>query len=119
MANAMQKIRKARAGVIIEQIFWGSLALRLKLVEDKSCESGWTDGETLGFNPEWIESLSLDQIKGFLCHEVCHCVFDHIGRRQARNSLKWNIAGDLVVNSIVDEAGFVLPSEAFLDCSYK
>ena len=48
MFEAEQKIRKARAGLILDQPFFGALALRLQLKADPGCKTAWTDGQVLG-----------------------------------------------------------------------
>ena len=51
------------------------------------------------------------QLEGVLVHEVMHCKLKHMLRRSNRDRRLWNIACDLAINSILQEAGFVLPDE--------
>jgi len=118
-SKAFQKIQKARAGLILDQPFFGSLALSLNLKEDPACETGWTDGTSLGFNPRWIDDMPLEKVKGFIAHEVMHDACDHTTRRGGRDKKRWNIAGDLVINALLEESGFVLPDGGLIDPSYK
>jgi hypothetical protein len=64
--DALQKIQKARAGLVLDSPFFGSLALRQKIKADPTCETAWTDGTTMGYCPDFIDSLSLDQVKGLI-----------------------------------------------------
>ncbi|WP_267926057.1 vWA domain-containing protein [Desulfolithobacter dissulfuricans] len=112
------KIKKALTSLVLSQPFFGSLALRLKLVEDPSCDTAWVNGKTLGYNPEFIAGLSFDEVKGILAHEVMHCALGHHARRQQRNKDRWNIACDYAVNAPLLEAGFVLPDGALHDSSW-
>lgn len=114
---AMQKVQKARAGLVLSQPFFASLALRLTLQEDSTCETAWTNGTVLGFNPEFVAGLTLDQTKGLLCHEVMHCACSHHTRRGGRDKQNWNVATDLVINGLIDAAGIPLPSDKLLDRS--
>jgi predicted metal-dependent peptidase len=104
-----EKITKARAGLILDAPFFGSLALRTKLIEDPDCETAWINGPEMGFNPGYIEGLSLDQAKGLLGHEVMHLAAAHHARRQDRNAKKWNMATDAAINGILERSGFILP----------
>jgi hypothetical protein len=56
---ALQKLTAARIDLVCDQPFFGSLALSLKLVEDTTCETAWTDGRSLGYNPAFIESWTM------------------------------------------------------------
>lgn len=113
--NAMQKMQKGRATLILDQPFFGSLALRLKMVEDpmqnvpEEKRSMWVDGVTLGFYPPFVDSLSMDELKGVLCHEVMHLANAHHCRRGERDPNRWNYAADYSVNPIIKAANMTLP----------
>lgn len=117
--NAKEKITKARAGLILDLPFFGSLALRLRIKEDAECETAWTDGVSLGYNPDFINPLPLEQVKGLLAHEVMHCACAHNARRGNRNPKKWNIAGDFAINQILEDSKISLPSGRLLDPAFK
>lgn len=107
--EAARKLSRARSELVLEHPFFGSLALRLSLIDDQNCETAWSDGRMLGFNPAYIESLSLEETKGMLAHEVMHLACLHQVRRQGRNPRLWNMAGDLAINWLLLEAGLRLP----------
>jgi predicted metal-dependent peptidase len=117
--KAAALIKKARAGLILDQPFFGALALKLRMVEDPAEETGCTDGREIRYNPAWINSLSLEQVKGVLAHEVMHCASNHHTRRGTRDPKKWNVAGDYVINSVLEETGFRLPADALDGRPYK
>lgn len=119
MMKAKEMLAKGRAGLILDMPFFGSLALRLKLVEDPNQPTAWTDGITMGYNPTWIESLSLDEIKGVVCHEVMHCANQHQNRREDREKARWNIAADLAINPLIQECGLTLPKGGMLDPQFR
>lgn len=104
-------ITRARIALLGQSPFWGLLAMRLKVQADPTCETGWTDGRTLGFNPEWIESMRNEQVVGFWAHEVSHCALGHPWRRDGRDSKGWNDACDKAINPDLKEAGFSLPPD--------
>lgn len=110
--KALDKLIKARTGLILDQIFFGSLALRLEIKEDRGCETAWTNGVVLGYDPEFIDSLSLAKCKALWAHEAMHIVTLHNLRRQGRDKDKWNMAGDYAINDTLIEAGFDLPDGA-------
>lgn len=107
--NAMEKITKARAGLILDAPFFGSIALRHELVSDPTCETAWIDGRRLGFNPDFIDEQPLAKVKGLLAHEVLHVANCHHTRRHGRDNKTWQQATDYAINDHLTGAGFSLP----------
>ena len=105
---AYKQLQKARANMIIDHPFFGTLALRLRLVEDTTIKTLATDGRSIFYNPEFILGMSLDLTKSAVAHEVMHPVLDHIVRRANRDPSKWNRAADYALNPILKDAGFTL-----------
>lgn len=103
------KITKARAGLILDRPFFGSLALRLRLVEDPTCKTAWTDGKHMGYNHKYIESLTLNQCKGLIAHEVMHNALAHNLRKGPREHGKWNIACDYAIDPLLIEDKMDVP----------
>ena len=116
--DSRDKIIKARAALVLDEPFFGSLVLRLILEEDSSCNTLWVDGSRLGYNPGFVDSLSMDTLKGCLCHEVMHCALSHHARRGCRDSKKWNVAADYAVNPIIRDK-FSLPDGALFNPDFS
>ena len=111
---------KARSRLLLDNPFFGTLALKLLPKEDTSQPSGYTDGKVLGYNPKWFEKLSSQQQVGFIAHEIMHIVYMHIFRREQRHPKKWNVAADYVINyNLVHDCRMVLPDGALIDEQYK
>ena len=110
---------EARKRLILDYPFWGTLALKLKLVEDFSHPRGWTDGKTLGFNPRWVDTLSMSQTIAFNAHEVGHPMLKHHLRREGRKYRLYQICCDLALNPILMEAEFDLPGEPAFEERFK
>ena len=111
---------KARSRLLLDNPFFGTLALKLLPKEDTSQPSGYTDGKVLGYNPKWFEKLSSQQQVGFIAHEIMHIVYMHIFRREQRHPKKWNVAADYVINyNLVHDCKMVLPDGALIDEQYK
>ena len=109
---------RARARLILDNPFFGTLCLRLKPVERDDLDTGATDGKHLFYNPVWFEKLRPEERIGFLAHEVMHVVLMHHTRRQERHPEKWNVAADYVINLILKNNSFILPSGGLLDEQY-
>ncbi|MBU1067849.1 hypothetical protein KKE60_08685 [Patescibacteria group bacterium] len=116
--TAEQKIGKARAGLVLSQPFFGHLLLtKLHMGPEPTCETMRTNGRDLVYNPQYVDTLSLDECKGVLAHEVYHCVLQHTLRRGDRDPQTWNRAADYVVNAQIGRA-FALPSGALQNPAY-
>jgi Uncharacterized protein conserved in bacteria len=110
---------KARSQLLLDEAFFGTLALRLPLVEDPSCDTMWVDGTKIGYNPDFVLECSQEELKGTLCHEVLHVANGHCWRRGDRDEEDWNRACDYVINPILLDAGFKLPEGALVDPRFK
>ncbi len=113
-----KKIQSARTALVLEQPFFGVLALRLKVIESDAFDTMATDGVMLGYNPAFVEKLNHDELKGLIAHEVMHCACGHPWREGARNHDKWNRAADYAINSVLTNAGFRLPAGGLRDPQY-
>ena len=111
---------KARSRLLLDNPFFGTLALKLTPKEDSTQPTGYTDGNVLGYNPKWFEKLSTQQRVGFIAHEIMHVVYMHIFRREKRHAKKWNVAADYVINwNLVHDCRMILPDGALIDEQYK
>lgn len=116
---AREAVLKARTALVLDQPFFGALALRLKIVADPSCDTLWTDGVSLGYKPRYVESITHAELKGWVAHEVLHCTNGHVWRKGARNHDKWNAAADYAINPIILGAGMVLVPDALDGTPYQ
>lgn len=112
-SGAAKRVTAARTALILDEPFFGQLALKLKLVEDPHCNppTAWTDGVRLGYHPDFVTSLSQAELLAVVVHEVLHVTNGHPWRRDGRNFLQWNIACDAAINYIITESGFTLPKD--------
>ncbi|KVK87667.1 hypothetical protein WJ47_12635 [Burkholderia ubonensis] len=113
------RIAKQRTALVLDHPFIGALALRLKVREDPSCKTFWTDGESLGYNPVYAAGLTELQIRGVLAQEVWHVANGHCWRQGYRELDGWNEACDYAINPIVLDAGMQLPPGALVDVRFK
>lgn len=117
--SAREKLSKARAALLLDSPFFGVLAMRLAPVEDRRCKTLWTDGRSLGFNPDFVNGLSPSRLKAALAHEVLHCAAGHPWRRGSRDARTWNEAADHAVNLVLKDAGFDLDPDWLMDSAFR
>jgi predicted metal-dependent peptidase len=65
-----------------------------------------TNGVSVWVDPKFWGQLDRDRKMTAVAHELGHKVFMHPSRLGARNPFIWNIAGDHVINLMLQESGF-------------
>lgn len=99
-ADVQDRIIVARVGLLLRHPFFGNMATRLKVQHcDDWCPTAATDGKHLFYNTQFFNALSNKEIEFVIAHEILHCVFDHIIRREDRDPMIYNIACDYIVNN--------------------
>jgi predicted metal-dependent peptidase len=110
----MERMVRARIQLLMHSPFFGTLAMRLMLVEAPKGPTNpfgtmATDGHSITFAPEFLAKLSDKEIEGVIAHEVLHVALKHHLRRKRRDPKLWNIACDATINCDLIEAKFTLP----------
>ena len=99
-ADVADRIIVARVGLLLRHPFFGNMATRLKVEHcDDWCPTAATDGKHLFYNTQFFNALTNKEIEFVIAHEILHCVFDHIIRREDRDAVIYNIACDYIVNN--------------------
>ena len=99
-SDVADRIIVARVGLLLRHPFFGNMATRLKVENcDAWCPTAATDGKHLFYNTQFFNALSNKEIEFVIAHEILHCVFDHIIRREDRDPHIYNIACDYIVNN--------------------
>lgn len=100
--DVMDRIITARIGLLMRHSFFGALATRLRIQSaDDWCPTAATDGRHLYFNTQFFNAMTNKEIEFVIAHEILHCVYDHLSRRQHRDPKLYNIAADYIVNNLL------------------
>src|ERR1700739_3186884 len=113
------RIRKARTALLLDHPFFGSLLYRRKDRESRAVKTMATDGISLLWNPEFVETLTAATLAGTLAHEVMHPALLHHLRRSGRDPKRWNIACDYAINPLLVDAGLKLPEGVLLENRFR
>ena len=105
---ALACITQARTSLLLDNLYFGRLAMYLELVENRSIPTAAVDGKSLFYNPDFMLSLSKTLAVSVVAHEVEHCAMKHTTRRNGRAPARWNAACDYVVNAELKQCGFAL-----------
>jgi len=97
-----ERIITARIGLLLRFPFFGNMATRLRLQAcDDWCPTAATDGRNLFFNTQFFHAMDMKEIQFVIAHEILHCVYDHMSRRDDRDPTLYNIAADYIVNNLL------------------
>lgn len=96
----IKRLQNARLSLLSKQPFYALLLLHMKFALDISCETAYTDGERIAFNPDFMDKISDKELEFVLMHEVLHAALGHPLRKQSDYDLEcYDKACDIVVNS--------------------
>jgi predicted metal-dependent peptidase len=112
-----RKLTRARTQLLLNQPFFGTLCLRLKLMAGPVPTMA-TDGRRILYDPTFVNSLQPAELEAVLAHEVLHCALGHHCRRGQRDPRLWNEAADLAINPLLVANGFSLPAGALIDAAF-
>lgn len=115
----MDKMERAKTILVLDNPFFGLLAMKLLLIKSSHGKYGWTDGIHLGYNPQTTNELPVGQVLWLWAHEVLHVALEHHLRMGSRELGLWNQACDYVVNLILRDAGFEQPSDTLYDTRFR
>ena len=97
-----RRMSAVRADLLTLCPFFGRLLLRLP-IGYAECGTAYTDMKSIVFDPSFAESLGDRELELVLLHEALHCVLYHCTRGRELRHHTFNIACDIVVNSLALE----------------
>jgi predicted metal-dependent peptidase len=110
---------RRRTALLLDHPFFGSLLFRLKGQECRSIPTMATDGVSLYYNPEFVDTQNSATLAGVLAHEVMYPALHHHVRRSERDSRRWNEACDYAINPLLLDAGLRLPDGILVDNRFR
>src|SRR5579863_2343287 len=113
------RVQKARTTLLLDHPFFGTLLFRLGGKASRSVTTMATDGVSLFYNPEFVDTLNAAELAGVLAHEVMHPALQHHTRRGDRSPARWNMACDYAINPILLDAGLTLPKDVLIDSRFR
>lgn len=98
-----ESISKLKINLIRRRPFYGVILMKLnELRESDAIDIASTDGNTIFYNREYMESLTESERNFYLLHQLYHCIFMHPTRMVNKDSKVANIAADYLVNYYID-----------------
>jgi len=125
---ALKTIRMVKTFITINFSFFSSLLSKLKIkeVNDPRCDTMWTDGHSIGYNPDFVNSLEYGEVVFVIIHEIMHNAQLHFLRMKDRHPTIWNYAADYAINILIDDMvnnindkDFKTPNDILLKEEYR
>lgn len=94
-----KRLLLSRLRILCNNGFYGLLLMHMNYGLDEECQTAYTDGKNIRFSPIFMDSLNDDELDFVMMHEILHVVLQHCFRGENKESKRYNIACDIVVNS--------------------
>jgi len=107
--NTQEKISQAKAKLLVEYPYFGTLASRLEFVVNDDLESFKSDGKKLEFREEYLHELELDEVEFILANGAMHAALAHEQRKNKRSGWLWQMATDIAINDMLLQNGMTMP----------
>jgi len=110
--KVLQHIRGARLRAVHAAPYLATALWRLRgphVVHIPNGYMGVSDNWVLYIDVDKLVDIPSNQLAGALRHEVWHLLRRHAQRMGSRHRMRWNWAGDLSINSDLQEEGVALP----------
>ena len=103
------KISQAKARLLVNYPFFGTLATKLELAVNDDIESFKSDGKRLEFREDYLLGLDLSEIEFILANGAMHASLAHTQRKEKRSGWLWQMATDMAINDMLLENGLDMP----------
>jgi predicted metal-dependent peptidase len=107
-----EKITKAKARLMLEQPYFGTIASSLELNKNNEILTFVSDGHTMHYNAEYLDRLNLEEVEFMMANGAMHTVLQHATRLNNRTKWLWQTATDYVVNAMLVKNGMTAPEYA-------
>ena len=104
-----EKISRAKARLLVEHPYFGTLAGRLDFSLNDNIKSFISDGVRFEFNDDYLESLDLDELGFALANGAMHAALLHESRKKGRLKWLWQLATDYAINAMLVQNGLSEP----------
>ena len=118
-ALTMTNLQKARARLLMQNPFFGSIVVSTPILARDDIPTAATDMVKIYYNPAFFDTLTVPQIVFVLAHEVMHMALEHGFRRNGRDPRLFNVACDYAINLVLKDCGFEFVDGVLLDYKWR
>lgn len=106
------KISKAKAKLLVDFPFFGSLASKVELVLNDDIEAFKANDSKLEYSSMFIDGASVPEIEFALANSAMHAALKHENRKNNRSGWLWQMATDYAINDMLVDSGLERPYQA-------
>ena len=107
-----EKISKAKAKLLVNQPFLGTIAAKLKLIKNDDIEAFVSDGIQLEYNDDFINESSLQELEFIFANGAMHASMAYENRQNNRSNWLWQLSCDYAINDMLIQSGMQRPYQA-------
>ncbi len=114
-----EKLKIAKAKLMLEHPYFGSIASSLKIEVDDDIEAFSSDGDSFKYNSDYIKELTTQEVEFILANSAMHYALSHKNRINKREDWLWQLATDYAINSILVKNDMFAPKRINLDKRFE
>ena len=103
------KISQAKAKLLVEYPYFGTLATKLKIVINDDIEAFKSDGKKVEINSEYLNTIALNELEFIFANGAMHTSLAHEARKNERSGWLWQMATDMAISDMLVENGLEMP----------
>ncbi|MDA3909713.1 MAG: VWA-like domain-containing protein [Sulfurimonas sp.] len=107
-----QKISSAKAKLLVEYPLFGTIASKLKIIQNDDIQACKSDGTTLEYNSDFFSEITLNEMEFVFANGAIHASLAHESRKNGRSGWLWQLSTDYAVNDMLVENGLERPYQA-------
>jgi predicted metal-dependent peptidase len=116
--SKLSVFQRARSRMLIFHPFFATMLLSTPSLISRNIETACTDMVRIWYNPEFIESLSVEIAMFVMAHEIFHIILKHGLRVGSRDRELANIAMDYAINYQLKKYGFTIWPQCCYDARF-
>jgi predicted metal-dependent peptidase len=107
-----EKISQAKAKLLVEYPYFGTLASRLEVVQNDDIQAFKSDGKILHYNSDFMQEATLSEVAFIFANGAMHAALAHENRKNNRSGWLWQMATDFAINDMLVQNGLEMPDGA-------
>ncbi len=107
-----EKISRAKAKLLADYPFFGTLASRLEVVLNDDIQAFTSDGIKLEYNSDFLDEVSVEELEFVFANGAMHASLEYESRQNNRSNWLWQLSRDYAINDMLVENGLERPWQA-------
>ena len=119
MSNANEKISRAKAKLLVEYPYFGTIASKLEIVLNDDLEAFKSDGKKIEYSEDFLQNAEIGELEFVLANGAMHASLAHENIKNGRSGWLWQMATDMAINDMLVQNGLDRPDEAQYRVRFK